>query len=92
MQIQRFIGKIEDNRLFFLLLLAILFGLALIPRLFFALSARHPGHGDFAYYYSLAENLAEGRGFQIDYIWNYLNPPETISHPSNDYWMPFTSD
>jgi hypothetical protein len=64
---------------------------ALILRLGFASMAEHPGHGDHAFYYTVAENLADGKGFQIDYIWHYLSHPRTITHSSNDYWMPLTS-
>ncbi len=64
---------------------------ALGIRLIYAVSAVHPGHGDQAFYLTLAQNLASGRGFEIDYVWHFLNPPETITHPANDYWMPLTS-
>lgn len=64
---------------------------ALAIRLIFALTAQHPGHGDQAFYLTLAENLADGRGFEIDYIWNYLSQPENIPCSSNDYWMPLTA-
>lgn len=64
---------------------------ALLSRLILASLVQHPGHGDHAFYYTVAENLVDGRGLQIDYIWNYLSAPETITHSSNDYWMPLTS-
>lgn len=46
---------------------------------------------DAYYYYHVARNLYLGRGFVEDVIWNWLNPPPAITHPSNDYWMPLTS-
>jgi len=47
---------------------------------------------DAAYYYSVAENLHQGRGFVIDYAWNYLRGiPESLPVPSNDYWQPLAS-
>lgn len=58
-----------------------------VVRLIFALLAPHPGISDSNHYYNLARNLAEGRGFVIDYIWNYHAPPESVTHPI-DYWMP----
>jgi len=83
--------KMEGKRsLSFISVFAVLI-IALLLRLMFAGMARHPGHGDYAYYYTVAENIVDGRGFQIDYIWNYLSKPETISHLSIDYWMPLTS-
>jgi 4-amino-4-deoxy-L-arabinose transferase-like glycosyltransferase len=60
-------------------------------RVWFALRIQHPGHGDFSFYYTLGENLATGRGFQIDYIWHYLSNPTTLTHYANDYWMPMTA-
>lgn len=60
-------------------------------RVWFALHIQHPGHGDFSFYYTLGENLATGRGFQIDYIWHYLSNPTTLTHYANDYWMPMTA-
>ncbi len=72
-------------------IVCIVLATAIIGRLMLASAAQHPGHGDHAFYYTVAENLADGRGLVIDYIWNYLSGVETISHYSNDYWMPLTS-
>jgi len=73
------------------LALLLLLAVGLIVRLTLASMMPHPGGSDFAFYYTVAENLVDGRGFQVDYIWNYLSAPETITHSSNDYWMPLTS-
>jgi len=51
----------------------------------------HPHHGDISFYYAVARNLAEGRGFVIDYVWNFWNHPKGIPTFSNDWWMPLTS-
>jgi len=51
----------------------------------------HVNHGDIAFYYAVAQNLAEGRGFVIDYVWNFWNHPAGIPTFSNDWWMPLTS-
>ena len=51
----------------------------------------HVNHGDIAFYYAVAKNLAEGRGFVIDYVWNFWNHPTGIPTFSNDWWMPLTS-
>ena len=67
------------------------FGAALHARLLYARLAEHPGHADEAFYYSVAESLADGRGFVIDYVWQFLTPPPTLTHPSNDYWLPLAS-
>ena len=54
-------------------------------RLFFASQLKHPGHADYAYYYTLGENIASGKGFYIDYIWIFKNIPESVTHYANDY-------
>lgn len=64
---------------------------AIASRFIFASVASNPGHADPSFYYDVAQNLVEGRGFQIDYIWNYLNRPDSITHSSLDYWTPLTS-
>lgn len=52
---------------------------------------RQPGYMDAYYYYHIAKNLAEGRGFVEEFIWNYLYLPDAVIHPSNLHWMPLTS-
>jgi hypothetical protein len=71
-------------------LLAI-FLLAVLVRVLLALPQRQPHYFDAYYYYDVAENLQAGRGFVVDFIWNYLNQPQFVSHPSNLYWMPLSS-
>ncbi|HTE05851.1 MAG TPA: hypothetical protein VK824_06625, partial [Planctomycetota bacterium] len=39
------------------------------------------GHGDVSFYYTVAKNLATGRGFIIDYIWNLWDRPQGIPTP-----------
>lgn len=56
-----------------------------------ALLFQQPGYMDAYYYYHVAQNLAQGKGLVENLIWNYLEPPESIPHPSNLYWMPLTS-
>jgi hypothetical protein len=46
---------------------------------------------DEAYYYVNALNLAGGRGFVEDFVWNYLGDPGPPPQPSHLYWMPLTS-
>jgi 4-amino-4-deoxy-L-arabinose transferase-like glycosyltransferase len=59
----------------------------LVVRLVLAAMAQHPGIADPAHYYNLAQSLLEGRGFVIDFIWQYHQPPLDVTHPI-DYWMP----
>ncbi len=46
---------------------------------------------DAAYYYADGAQLAAGRGFQEPFIWNYLDHPQGLPHPSNSYWYPMAS-
>jgi len=48
-------------------------------------------HGDISFYYTVARNLVEGRGFVIDYIWNFWDQPQGFPTPSNVWWMPLPS-
>ena len=69
---------------------AVVFAGALGVRLAFARLATFPGHADPAFYYTVARNLISGRGFEIDYIWQFLTMPSAVTHPGNDYWPPLT--
>jgi hypothetical protein len=71
--------------------LYVVFLLAVAVRVVLALPQRQPHYFDSYYYYDVAENLQAGRGFVVDFIWNYLNEPQSVSHPSNLYWMPLSS-
>ena len=51
----------------------------------------HPGYMDAFYYYHVAENIAQGQGLVERFVWNYLPPPDAVTHPSNTYWMPLVS-
>jgi len=50
-----------------------------------------PGYMDAEYYYAGGRQLYNGEGFSEFYIWNYLNPPESLPFPSHQYWMPMAS-
>lgn len=50
-----------------------------------------PAYMDSAYYYATGIQLAEGKGFTEPFLWNYLDNPVGIPHPSHAYWMPLTS-
>ena len=71
--------------------LLVIFLISLIVRGLTATLQHHPQTMDEAYSYMNAVTLSEGRGFVEDFIWNYLNPPETVTHPGNLYWMPLTN-
>jgi len=71
--------------------LIMIFTVSLAVRLLTALPMRQPGFMDAYYYYVGALNLIEGRGFNDPYIWNYLDDPAGVPHPSHLYWMPLPS-
>ena len=50
-----------------------------------------PGYMDADYYYAGGTQLAQGKGFSDPFLWNYLDLPEGIPHPSNSYWNPLAS-
>jgi hypothetical protein len=50
-----------------------------------------PGYMDADYYYAGGLQLAAGKGFTEPYLWNYLDDPSGLPHPSNAYWMPLAS-
>ena len=78
-----------------------------IPILLFliALAARavtwamfpEPAYPDAFYYANLAQGLAAGGGFQVDFIWNFVEvggslPDEgALPIPSNAHWMPLAA-
>ncbi|MEW6717748.1 MAG: hypothetical protein AB1345_09620 [Chloroflexota bacterium] len=50
-----------------------------------------PGYMDADYYYVTGVSLAQGEGFTETFLWNYLDDPAGLPHPSHAYWMPLTS-
>ena len=52
---------------------------------------KSPGYLDADYYFAGGQQLFSGKGFTEPYLWNYLDNPSSLPHPSNTYWMPFAS-
>ena len=50
-----------------------------------------PGYMDAEYYFATARQLAQGNGLSEPFLWNYLDDPAVIPHPSHQYWMPGVS-
>lgn len=63
----------------------------LILRFYLASFAKMPGHGDSAFYYTVAKNIAEGRGPVIDYIVYFFNGLLPLPHYAGDFWNPTAS-
>lgn len=70
---------------------AVLFGIGLIVPLVVSRFQSLPGYMDADYYFAGGIQLAEGRGFTEPYLWNYLDDPASLPHPSHTYWMPLAS-
>lgn len=68
-----------------LLALAAVFRLAWMSQVVF------PPLDDPAFYLTVARNVVGGRGMVIDALWSYQFPFESVTHPSNEYWMPLAS-
>jgi len=69
--------------LLFLLALGLAIGIASLQS--------SPGYLDADYYYATGLQIAEGKGFTEPFLWNYLDDPEGLPHPSHAYWMPLAS-
>jgi 4-amino-4-deoxy-L-arabinose transferase-like glycosyltransferase len=71
--------------------MGMIFAFTLLVRLIAALPIQQPGYMDAYYYYDGAEALYRGLGFNEEFIWNYLDDPQGIPHPSHLYWPPLSS-
>ena len=75
----------------------VLFAAALVARAAVAALYGEPAYPDSFYYVNLARELASGNGFQLDYIWNFVDvggrlPAEPVLPiPSNGHWMPLAA-
>ncbi len=50
-----------------------------------------PGYMDACYAYNGGRALAAGQGWNDPYLWNFLDDPAGLPHPSHLYWMPLPS-
>ena len=69
--------------LLFVLGLGIALGIASLQSL--------PGYLDSDYYFVGGLQLVEGRDFTEPFLWNYLDDPAGLPHPSHTYWLPLSS-
>ncbi len=56
-----------------------------------AVYVRSPGYMDADYYAANASEILHGHGLREPFLWNYLDDPTGLPHPSHLYWMPLTS-
>lgn len=73
-------------RIYFLLFL-----LGILVASCVSLFQRAPGYMDADYYYAGGISLARQDGFVERFLWNYLDDPSGLPHPSHAYWMPLAS-
>ncbi|MGB7873604.1 MAG: hypothetical protein WBL25_04415 [Anaerolineales bacterium] len=69
----------------------LLFILGLVVLLGTASLQDSPGYLDSDYYYVGGLQLVEGKGFTEPFLWNYLDEPVGLPHPSHTYWFPLSS-
>ncbi len=75
----------------------ILYLVALAARVATGLMFPDPAYPDATYYVGVAHALEAGQGFNIDFIWNFVDvgghlPADpTLPIPSNAHWMPLAS-
>ncbi len=68
-------------------ILAIGLGVAI----FVSILQTSPGYMDAEYYYANGIQLVDGKGLYEPFLWNYLDNPVGLPHPSFAYWMPLPS-
>ncbi len=86
-------GVVESprvQRLWFALFVAGLIAW-LAVRFYLACFAQMPGHGDSAFYYTVAKNIASGRGPVVDYIVYFFSGLLPLPHYAGDFWNPSAS-
>ncbi len=49
------------------------------------------GSMDEDYYFAGGLRLVQGHGFTETYLWNFLDNPQSLPHPSHGYWFPLAS-
>ena len=52
---------------------------------------QYPGYMDADYHFYMGLRLAAGEGFSEQILWNYLDGPQGLPHPSHSYWGPLPS-
>lgn len=75
--------EIQTSIILYLVFLCILIGTSCVRGV--------PGYMDESYYLVGARNLSTGKGFQEEILWNFMDDPQGLPHPSHLYWMPLVS-
>jgi hypothetical protein len=75
----------------------VLFAIGLLVRAAVGTAFAGPAYPDSYYYTNVAQALAAGHGFTVDYIWNFVDvggmlpAAPTLPIPSNAHWMPLAA-
>jgi hypothetical protein len=80
----------REDRFWILLFMAGLVA-GLVLRFKLASYAQMPGHGDSAFYYTVAKNIVAGRGPVVDYIVYFFEGLLPLPHYAGDFWNPTAS-
>src|SRR5215213_3022455 len=68
-----------------------LYAVGLVAALVAASFVTFPTNEGSAYYFAVAQNLADGRGLVIDALWSYATPPLVLPRPAFELWQPMAS-
>ena len=68
-----------------------LFSLGLATGIFMLWIRPYTGYMDADYYFATAREIFKVNGFIQNFLWNYLDQPIGLPHPSFTYWMPLSS-
>jgi hypothetical protein len=75
----------------------VLFAIALLVRAAVGTAFAGPAYPDSYYYVNVAQSLAAGHGFTVNYIWNFVDvggvlpSAPTLPIPSDGHWMPLAA-
>jgi hypothetical protein len=64
---------------------------ALVFQLIYASLVPFPGTDDGLVYYHVAQQITQGEGITVPYVWNFFATPESLTPPAFGYWIPLAS-
>jgi len=79
------------------MILVVLFAIGFVVRAAVGTAFAGPAYPDSYYYVNVAQALAAGHGFTVDYIWNFVDVGGVLPAlpalpiPSNAHWMPLAA-
>ena len=70
---------------------ALIFIFSLMLYFFASTYQESPGYMDADYHLYMGQRLSNNFGFSENILWNYLDDPSGLPHPSHTYWSPLAS-